>query len=121
VCKDGSDQTVYIDNVDDDPHWSKTTKVTTRKCERLIDPADGQKMPDRHGQKDQEHRYSCHLAAEGQFSTVPDGRWWPIWLLCRTKTGWWTICWYQLLENGDWITSVWWYADIHVHLLDVVR
>ena len=121
VCRDGSDQSVYIETVYEDPYFSSTTKVTTQKYERLIDPADEQKRPDPRGQKEQEHKYNSHLAAEGQFCTVTDGRWWPIWLLCRTKKGWWTICWYQLLECGDWTLAVWWYDDRHVHLLDVIR
>ena len=121
VCRDGSDQSVYIETVYEDPYFSSTTKVTTQKYERLIDPADEQKRPDPRGQKEQEHKYNSHLAAEGQFCTVTDGRWWPIWLLCRTKKGWWTICWYQLLECGEWLQAVWWYDDRHVHLLDVIR
>ena len=41
-----------------------------------------------------------------------------VWLVCRTKNGWWTICWYQMLD-GSWRQSFWWYHDIFIHLLDV--
>ena len=47
-------------------------------------------------------------------------RWWPIWLICRTKGGWWAICWYQLID-GNSVVEFWWYADVHVHLLDTYR
>ena len=61
-------------------------------------------------------KYSCNIDQHA----VPqaDGRWWPVWLIGRTKTGWWTICWYQVLD-GTRIVVLWWYADAHVHLLDV--
>ena len=56
---------------------------------------------------------------EGQVfdSTGTTGRWWPVWIVCRTKGGWWCICWYQLLD-GRWVVEFWWYADVHVHLMD---
>ena len=63
-------------------------------------------------------RYSCSI--DQQVVPQADGRWWPVWLIGRTKTGWWTICWYQVLD-GTWIVVFWWYADVHVHLLDIHR
>ena len=61
----------------------------------------------------------CHYSFNTRYSVRPDagGVWWPIWLVGRTKTGWWAIRWYQALD-GTWFVTFWWYADVHVHLLD---
>ena len=52
-------------------------------------------------------------------SVVPEssGVWWLVWLMCRTEKGWWTVCWYKIIA-GTRVVCVWWYADVHVHLLD---
>ena len=72
-------------------------------------------------EQEQQHQHQGRLryTSEVNDSVVPanDGRWWPVWLVGKTKGGWWTICWYQMLD-GTWAVSFWWYADVHVHLVD---
>ena len=63
-------------------------------------------------------RYSWYL--DHDIQPQVGGRWWPVWLVGRTKTGWWTICYYQILD-GTWRIVFWWYADVHVHLLDAMH
>ena len=116
-----------IPNVDvyEDPEFSETSRTQSvytfprdilakgdDAVERLLPP----KEYARRLGKSMGLRYSCSIDHEAR--PQADGRWWPIWLVGRTKTGWWTICWYQVLD-GTWIIVFWWYADVHVHLLDV--
>jgi hypothetical protein len=118
VCRNASDQSVCVQDVYEDPYFSRATRLTIERDERLIDPADARRGPDPGGQTEKGHKYNSHLNTEGRGCTVTDGRWCPIWLLCRTKTGWWAICWEQLPEAHP---SMCWYDDRHVHLLDVRR
>ena len=104
----------------EDPVCTGSTRVTTENVQRLIDPGDGHKMSEEDGSGKKEHLYEGIPGGQNCNSTVSDGRWWPVWLVCRTKGGWWTICWYQLLD-GNWVVEFWWYADVHVHLLEAVH
>ena len=103
----------------EDPYWQSNTKLQNdsfRKTadgqvlERLVDPDSAHKT-----QEGGALRYT----QETDNSVTPSigGRWWPVWLVGKTETGWWTICWYQILD-GTWIALFWWYADVHIHLLD---
>ena len=128
---EASEQSVQVPAVYEDPVFSKSTRVTSENMgdhiledppdvapkigettERLIDPNDPQKMQDNNAHKYEGQRDPVH-----HHSTGTSGRWWPVWLVCRTRKGWWCICWYQLLD-GTWVTEFWWYADVHVHLID---
>ena len=85
----------------------------------MINPMDAPKMQE----SCKEHRYSAeYMDTTGTGSTMESttGRWWPVWLICRTKKGWWTVSWYQLLD-GSWVLEFWWYSDTHIHLLEAVR
>ena len=107
ACQDSVPAAVY-----EDPNFTGTTRVTSENVDRLIDPGDAPKRSER--------TLSRYEGIEIRHSTGNTGRWWPVWLICRTKGGWWTISWDQLLD-GDWVVEFWWYADVHVHLLDTVR
>ena len=73
------------------------------------------------GTDDQAQQYTGeHNNTNTDFESGIHGRWWPIWLVCRTKTGWWTMCWYQLLDGHE-VVELWWYADCHVHIIDVLH
>ena len=123
VCRNASGQSVCVQDVYEDPYFVNSTRKTIERDEWLIDPADAQRGPDPGGQTEKEYKYNSDLNTERRGCTVThgrwfplDGRWWPIWLLCRTKTGWWAMAWGQLLDAHP---SMWWYNDRHVHLLDV--
>ena len=135
---------VYVDEVYQDPKFYKSTRVTSlnigtvqadgyaplcddstskmgETVERLIDPDAPTKMSQQHGEgKDWAHNYEGKQDPQNHYATGQAGRWWPVWLVCRTKKGWWTICWYQLLD-GAWVVEFWWYDDIHIHLIDWIR
>ena len=119
---------VAFPNVDvyEDPQFSETSRTQSvytyprdvlirggEELERLLPP----KEMARQVREPAGLRYSCSIDHDVQPQV--GGRWWPVWLVGRTKTGWWTICWYQILD-GTWRIVFWWYADVHVHLLDVL-
>ena len=109
-----------------DPEFSNTTTIKTEDAANredlvaeaqsgaLIDPSDPRKVWDEQGKA---HRYQCSPSGKEFEATSSPGRWWPVWLVCRTMTGWWTICWYQLID-GEWVIEFWWYHEVHVHLID---
>ena len=109
---------VPVTTVYDDPSFVSTAKTKTfGESNRLIDPMEAPKVQEP-GDGKREHKYECSQAPQTHLST--SGRWWPVWLVCRTKKGWWAVCWYQLLD-GTCVVEIWWYSDVHVHLIDVVR
>ena len=115
------DVTVY-----EDPDFRSNTRTQTdfsicpddliksggHTLERLVPPKKTARIEGEHIN----YRYTARRDESVQ--PQAGGRWWPVWLIGRTQSGWWTICWYQVLD-GTWIVVFWWYADIHVHLLDV--
>ena len=133
-----------VSEVYEDPVFSKASRVTSlnvgnvqadgfapqvqedpgkmgETVERLIDPTDPPKMSQHSEQGGgKAHRYEGKQEGQTFHSTGRTGRWWPVCVVCRTKKGWWTICWYQLLD-GSWVVEFWWYADIHVHLMDAIN
>ena len=48
----------------------------------------GQKVP---GEEGKGHRYECNPRCKERQVSSSSGRWWPVWLVCRTKTGWWCL------------------------------
>ena len=126
---EASDRSVQVPEVYEDPEFSKRARVVSENVggpmddvapkmdetmERLIDPMEPQKMQEYNNKA---HKYEGQPEGQVFHESVSTGRWWPVWLVCRTKKGWWTICWYQLLD-GQWVVEFWWYADVHVHLMD---
>ena len=117
-CTEPSEDSVPA-AVYEDPQFTGSTRVTSENVDRLIDPGDAPKMRE-HANDRKEHRYAGIPGGHIFHSTGSTGSWWPVWLVCRTKGGWWTICWYQLLD-GAWVVEFGWYVDVHVHHLDTVR
>ena len=117
-ASEGTDSSVPVTDVYEDPKLPKQTKVSS--VDRLIDPDDAPKIPE---SGPGGHKYSGMNKQDIHYSTLScssNGRWWPVWLIVRTKKGRWTICWYQLLD-GAWAVEFWWYHDTHIHLLEAVR
>ena len=125
---DASDMSVQVAEVYEDPEFSSKSRVVSENMEdvapkmgetmeRLIDPMEPHKMQD---YSNKAHKYGGQMEGSLFYSTGNTGRWWPVWIVCRTKGGWWCICWYQLLD-GTWVVEFWWYADVHVHLMDAAN
>ena len=130
---EASDRSVQVPEVYADPEFSKKARVVSENVggpighdvapkmgetmERLIDPMEPQKMQEYNNKA---HKYEGQPEGQVLHESVSTGRWWPVWLVCRTKKGWWTICWYQLLD-GTWVVEFWWYADVHMHLMDTAN
>ena len=113
--KNSVQATVY-----EDPVFTGTTRVTSENVDPRIPPGYAHNMSQQAHDK-KEHRYESLPGGQAMHSSGnAAGLWWPVWLVGRTKGGWWTICWYQLID-GACVVEFWWYADVHVHLLDSVR
>ena len=109
----------------DDPEFLAHTRTQTKlsfprddiiqdsefALERLVDPKNIA------GKDKQIENLKYSSVIDESVQPQAHGVWWPVWLAGKTKTGWWIICWYQVLD-GTWIVSFWWYADEHIHLLD---
>ena len=112
-----------------DPEFTNTTTIKSEDAAKredlvaeaqsgvLIDPLARGKVRDEERKAD---RYQCSSSGKEFEETSSPGRWWPVWLVCRTKTGWWTTCWYQLVD-GEWVTEFWWYKEAHVHLIEALN
>ena len=102
----------------EDPHFTNTSKVTVEgRYERLIDPDEAKKVHEPGQEKNSKYTGASHM--ETSFNASSEHQWWPVWLVCRTKTGWWTICWYQLIDGSE-LVEFWWYAEDHVHPIHTV-
>ena len=112
----GSLYSVPLTHEYEDPHWTSTSKL---KAERYDPTLADQVLAAKHAEAKRDpcdgRTYQCNSGTQdGNWSAHV---WWPVWLVCRTKGGWWTICWYQILD-GTWMAAFWWYADGHVHLVE---
>ena len=112
--KNGSDNCVVAD-VHKDPDFDKIGQVKTENLDCRIDPDYSA-----YHQYENTESQNENTGSQIGFSTSGACRWWPVWLVCRTKGGWWSICWYQLIEGG-WALECWWYADAHVHLVESIH
>ena len=95
---EASDRSVQVPEVYADPEFSKKARVVSENVggpiddvapkmgetmERLIDPMEPQKMQEYNNKA---HKYEglsfqqVYHSSEGR-----TGRWWPVWLVCRTK------------------------------------
>ena len=113
-----SDNCVVAD-VHEDPYFTNRLQVKTETLHCRIDPDDPPNMGEQADDNSAYHQYE-NTGSQTGFSASNAFRWWPIWLVCRTKGGWWSICWYQLID-GDWAVECWWYADAHVHLVESIH
>ena len=104
----------------EDPVFSGTTRVRSENVDAVCRAGFSLTMC-RQADDKMEHWYEGVPGVQAMHSSgLGKGLWWPVWLVTRTKGGWWTICWYQLMDGGR-VVDFWWYADVHVHLLDSVR
>ena len=107
-------------NVYEDPVFTGTTRVTSVDVDTFFAPGFAQNLSG-HEQGGMEHWYERLPGGQAMYTWGHGtGLWWPVWLVARTKGGWWTICWFQLIDGGR-VVEFWWYTDVHVHLLDSVR
>ena len=75
---------VPVTTVYEDPTFASTAKTKTfDESERLIDPREAPKVQEPGGGK-RNHKYECSQAPQQTHSSTR-GRWWPVWLVCRTK------------------------------------
>ena len=104
----------------EDPVFGGTTRVCSEDVDAVCRAGFTQTMC-RQADDKMEHWYEGVPGGQAMHSSgLGTGLWWPVWLVARTKGGWWTICWYQLMDGGR-VVDFWWYMDAHVHLLDSVR
>ena len=98
---DPSEGCIRVTDTYEDPYFSASSVAKVGRCELEYKAKEGCM-----------HKCTVEKYDSGTVACAT-GQWWPVWLLARTRTGWWAVCWVQLRDGME----VWWYHESHIVLM----